>query len=70
MGTIAGFLIWRPLIPVYEDYELLFTVSRRVANRLRDSWAVAFPGIKLSEVGTLVDGVAEDLPGGWDHFGG
>ena len=51
-----------------EDYELLFTVSPSVARRLPDAWSSAFPRVKLSGVGVLVDGVADELPGGWDHF--
>lgn len=51
-----------------EDYELLFTASRRTAKRIRKSWPDAFPKLKLSSIGVLVDGAAGELPGGWDHF--
>lgn len=53
-----------------EDYELLFAVSRRTAKRLEEDWVAMFPEVALSCVGKLVDGEAEELPGGWDHFGG
>ena len=52
-----------------EDYELLFAVARRTAGRLEAEWAAEFPGLELSCIGRLVKGTAEELPGGWDHFG-
>ena len=51
-----------------EDYELLFAVSARTANRLEASWGDAFPKLKLSAIGLLASGVAEEMGGGWDHF--
>ncbi len=50
------------------DYELLFAVSPRAANRLERKWARQSAKVKLSRIGSLVDGESETLEGGWDHF--
>jgi thiamine-monophosphate kinase len=80
-ASSCGYLLDRGAIPRHrgagveealsdgEDYELLFTVSRRTTKRLQESWLRAFPKLKLSCVGTLVGGGTGDLTGGWDHFG-
>ena len=51
-----------------EDYELLFAVSRYTAKRIAEAWRSQFPGLPLTEVGSLTSEGQPDLAGGWDHF--
>ena len=53
-----------------EDYELLFTVSKRTVTRLSKEWKTFFPQLPLTVVGELdVVGVTEPKQlGGWQHF--
>lgn len=54
-----------------EDYELLFTLAARHAAKLETAWKQRFPGLPLTQVGTLcepevVSGLGEAE--GYDHF--
>lgn len=49
-----------------EDYELLFTSG--AGRELLESWAMKFPGLELTEVGSLTSGPEDSLKGGWEHF--
>jgi thiamine-monophosphate kinase len=52
-----------------EDYELLFAVPRGVKSRLESEWKEAFPRLRLTPIGRLVDsGHREFEPKGFDHF--
>ena len=53
-----------------EDYELLFAVPARLADRLALKWQKRFPKLPLSRVGILTrPGIGEPrLAGGWQHF--
>lgn len=51
-----------------EDYELLVAVEAAAAPTLEREWADRFPDLALTRIGSLSDGAAEDLQGGWDHF--
>ncbi|MGJ8676685.1 MAG: thiamine-phosphate kinase [Akkermansiaceae bacterium] len=53
-----------------EDYELLFTVARSSCVELLTKWAIAFPELKLTEIGCLTKETTgfSRLPGGWEHF--
>ena len=51
-----------------EDFELLFTLPEGCG--LEAEWQHAFPELKLTKIGSLVDtGAGDVLGGGWDHFG-
>jgi thiamine-monophosphate kinase len=53
-----------------EDYELLFSIAPARAKALETAWAQAFPKLKLTRIGRLVE-KERGLPamhGGWDHF--
>lgn len=51
-----------------EDFELLFTLPEGCG--LETEWQHAFPELKLTKIGSLVETEAGDvLDGGWDHFG-
>jgi thiamine-monophosphate kinase len=52
-----------------EDYELLFTVAADRVLELLNCWPVAFPELKLTEIGEMV-AIEQSmrLQGGWDHF--
>jgi thiamine-monophosphate kinase len=50
-----------------EDYELLFTISAKKVAKLEAAWKVAFPKLRLTQIGQLVDDEVDPL-GGWDHF--
>ena len=76
----CGFLLDREALPRHrgitidealgdgEDYELLFAVAPRSGRRLAKEWASRFPTLTLTRIGSLVEGEAEVLMGGWDHF--
>jgi thiamine-monophosphate kinase len=53
-----------------EDFELLFTVSRRSAGRMEEGWRKRFPRLELTCIGRLVgDRKAGSVLGqGWEHF--
>jgi thiamine-monophosphate kinase len=52
-----------------EDYELLFGVSQGVKSRLETAWMKAFPRLRLTAVGRLVDsGHCAFAHRGFDHF--
>ena len=52
-----------------EDYELLFAVSQGVKSRLETAWMKAFPRLRLTAVGRLVDsGHRAFAQRGFDHF--
>lgn len=51
-----------------EDYELLFAVSPRSSRKLEEGWIRRFPRLKLTRVGSLLEGESRPLSGGWDHF--
>jgi len=54
-----------------EDYELLFGVSQGVKSRLETAWMKAFPRLRLTAVGRLVDsGHCAFAHRGFDHFVG
>ena len=47
-----------------EDYELLFTSG----DDLKPAWGEKFPGLEITRIGTLIEGVGDTIEGGWDHF--
>lgn len=53
-----------------EDYELLFSVPARLADRMCRIWPDAFPRVKLTEIGSFTEpGTSSSaLPLGFDHF--
>jgi len=52
-----------------EDFELLLAMAAGRVPELLESWPVAFPGLRLTVIGRLVEsGAGSLLPGGWDHF--
>lgn len=53
-----------------EDYELLFAVSPKMRMDLLDHWRQAFPKLKLTLIGKLVDErlTQSIASGGWEHF--
>jgi thiamine-monophosphate kinase len=51
-----------------EDYELLFTISARSADRLEKEWSDRFPKLPLTRIGSLTTEESDSLSGGWDHF--
>jgi thiamine-monophosphate kinase len=52
-----------------EDYELLFAVPQVVKSRLETAWMKAFPRLRLTSVGRLVNsGHREFAHKGFDHF--
>jgi len=55
-----------------EDYELLLAVPPRFSDRLEAGWKENFPGVKLTQIGRLVEPgtSASALPQGFDHFFG
>jgi thiamine-monophosphate kinase len=51
-----------------EDFELLFALPEGFG--LENAWQQAFPELKLTRIGRLVEmGAGDVLEGGWDHFG-
>ncbi|MGC6426320.1 MAG: thiamine-phosphate kinase [Akkermansiaceae bacterium] len=53
-----------------EDFELLFTVSKKTAAQLEEKWSKRFPKLPLSLIGSLQNQPGDSLKGGWDHFRG
>ncbi len=52
-----------------EDFELLMTVGEERVRDLLDEWKVAFPGLRLTEIGRLTElGDGMEMKGGWEHF--
>jgi thiamine-monophosphate kinase len=54
-----------------EDFELLFSVEAREADRLEKAWRKRWPKVRLTRIGRLVaDGACEGLgrARGYDHF--
>lgn len=53
-----------------EDYELLFTFPPEHRENLRAAWREAFPGVPLTEIGTIEPAEVREpeLTGGWEHF--
>lgn len=53
-----------------EDYELLFAVSPKMRMDLLDHWQQAFPKLKLTLIGKLVEErlTQSIASGGWEHF--
>jgi thiamine-monophosphate kinase len=52
-----------------EDYELLFAVPQGVKSHLEKAWKKAFPRLRLTAVGRLMDlGHREFAHKGFDHF--
>jgi thiamine-monophosphate kinase len=52
-----------------EDYELLFAVPHGIKSRLQTAWTKAFPRLRLTAVGRLVDsGHRVFAQRGFDHF--
>lgn len=51
-----------------EDYELLMTIPPRALPEISDRWSDRFPGTPLHMIGEVVEGVSDQLPGGWEHF--
>ena len=53
-----------------EDYELLFACPPGMVARLKNAWPGAFPKVKLTAIGTLVEPGQSStaLPRGFDHF--
>jgi thiamine-monophosphate kinase len=52
-----------------EDFELLLAIEPERVAALMDAWAVRFPELPLTAIGTLVGpGQGDSLAGGWDHF--
>jgi thiamine-monophosphate kinase len=54
-----------------EDFELLFAVEAREADRLEKAWRKRWPKVRLTRIGRLAaDGVCEGLgrARGYDHF--
>ena len=54
-----------------EDYELLFAIGPKQADKLETAWKARWPGVPLTEVGVLKEtGVATGLEAaqGYDHF--
>ncbi|MDG1150756.1 MAG: thiamine-phosphate kinase [Akkermansiaceae bacterium] len=47
-----------------EDYELLFTSG----DDLKPAWGEKFPGLEITRIGTLIEGIGDTIEGGWDHF--
>jgi thiamine-monophosphate kinase len=47
-----------------EDYELLFTSG----DDLKPAWGEKFPELKITRIGTLLEGAGDSIKGGWDHF--
>lgn len=50
-----------------EDYELLFTLPEKQRPALQSAWKRQFPKLKLTMIGKLNDGEAEEMTG-WEHF--
>src|SRR3989440_8341982 len=55
-----------------EDYELLFSISRRDGARLQPAWRRKFPKVPLTRIGRLAqplnNSTSQLLPGGYVHF--
>lgn len=52
-----------------EDYELMFALAPRSADRLETTWARRFPKLPLTRIGKLTrPGEGQALGGGWEHF--
>jgi thiamine-monophosphate kinase len=53
-----------------EDYELLLALSPTVTRAQLETWKSAFPKLKLTRIGTLVEArsTASSIAGGWEHF--
>ncbi len=51
-----------------EDYELLFTVAPRLADKLEKSWRKKFPRTRLTRIGVITARGRNVHPGGFDHF--
>lgn len=52
-----------------EDYELLFSVPPRRADKLIALWKKQFPNVRLSQIGNLtISSIPTSWPKGWDHF--
>ena len=49
-----------------EDFELLFTLASKDAVKLVDGWKQAFPEVKLSCIGRIIEGSLKS--GGYVHF--
>ena len=80
----CGFEIWKEKIPCSrgctieqalgdgEDFELLFAISPRDAERLDAGWRKAFPKLSLTQIGALIrpdkTNTRKKLTRGHDHF--
>lgn len=52
-----------------EDYELLFSLPPRLAQKLPGLWKSQFPKVPLTQIGNLtLSSTPLDWPTGWDHF--
>lgn len=52
-----------------EDYELLFSLPPRLAQKLPALWKSQFPKVPLTQIGNLTPSRTPlDWPTGWDHF--
>ncbi|MEN3940498.1 thiamine-phosphate kinase [Prosthecobacter sp. SYSU 5D2] len=53
-----------------EDYELLLALAPSVTQAQLADWKTAFPKLKLTCIGTLVEGMktGHAIGGGWEHF--
>ncbi len=81
----TGFTVERARLPVAEgctveqamsdgeDYELLFALGPRKADKLTKAWEQAFPMLKLTAIGKLANlatTVGLESASGYDHFAG
>lgn len=79
----TGFSVERSRLPVAagctveqalsdgEDYELLFALSPRNADKLERAWAKNFPGLRLAAIGKLTEPLTAsglEAARGYDHF--
>ena len=82
----CGFELWEDKLPRVrgctvqqalgdgEDFELLFTLSPRDAERLTTAWKRQFPKLSLTQIGVLTESKIGNqkskIVPGFDHFGG
>ncbi|MHA3773342.1 thiamine-phosphate kinase [Verrucomicrobiota bacterium sgz303538] len=82
----CGFELWEERVPRVrgctvqqalsdgEDFELLFTLPDRHADRLQAQWKRQFPRLPLTQIGTLTKSEIENqkskIATGFDHFAG
>jgi thiamine-monophosphate kinase len=60
---------WEAAVGDGEDFELLFTVSRKTVAALLPAWQARFGDeLGLSVIGEVTDKTTNPLSGGWEHF--